>query len=229
MKANVTYTMNWIQLTNASWCPRGAFGFLSHSFSNVTNNQSISNPTAYLVVIGGYGGWPESTIEYDGYHGWGDVWITIDGIEWICTTSSALFGPRAWFGTAVLFQQNPQIIGTLSYKIPSRVYLLGGGDLGSHTTSNKKFFSVNGQTDAYWSSDMTNWFQVNYEEGGTVLKPKKASGTPIYATRFIPQYSSQEWCKTTADSQTVYTGAWGMTVVSFNFTSQTEVLIFYNY
>ena len=82
---------------------------------------------------------------------------------------------------------------------------------GNSTLSNKKYLSVEGKLDAYWSTDGIVWNQISYEEGG--------GSSPL------PQYSSQEWSSTVLKSSAVHLGMWGATMVEFNTTSRNEVRV----
>jgi hypothetical protein len=72
--------------------------------------------------------------------------------------------------------------------------------------------------DAYWTSNFINWYKINYEEGYRLNRNEIE-----YASRKLPSYSSQEWSKTTVDTKTVYSGMWGMTIISFQNSISNEV------
>ena len=229
MRATIQFKMEWIQHLNAPWCPRAGMALISHWYFNYTQTN-YSSSVERLVLIGGFGGWSDSSPLYDGLHGRADVWISYNGENWENMTENAPFGPRAWFGYAQVHKSDPRIdISALeSQPTPSRVFLFGGGDLGSEINSNQRFDNVNGRMDAYWSRDMIQWHKVNFEEGGGLSGENVNRGLPLYASRQVPWYSSQEWAKTVVNGNAIYLGVWGFTVVSFNSITKKEVSKIYN-
>ena len=187
----------------------------------------MSDSRERLVVIAGYGGFPQSHESYDGTHALADVWVSLDAIEWNKTTDNSIFGRRAFFGLAQMHGVDPRVDFIKSAtNMSAKVFIFGGGDLGFDLSSTKKLSTVSPRLDAFGSRDMITWTQINYEEGGGLTGNGVCQGTPMYATRKVPWYSSQQWSKVEINSQTVYMGLWGMTVVSFNRTTKAEVIFF---
>ena len=173
MKANITFTMTWHQYPNAPWAPRAGMGLVSQYYFDTAAQQTASDSAERLLVIGGFGGWNVSDDAYDGTHGWSDVWqLNTTDYSWFCLTPTSLFGPRAWFGYTLMHGADPRFdIVSTAITQPPRFFLFGGGDVGSHTATHQELYAVNGQMDAWWSRDMVQWTQVNYEEGYGLNSP----------------------------------------------------------
>ena len=148
MKATIQYKMEWTQHTNAAWSPRAGMAFLSHWYFdyNQTNyNASIER----LVVIGGFGGWSNDTELFDGLRGRSDVWTSTDGDSWTLMLDNAPFGPRAWFGYSQVQTSDPRLdisssttnSSLLKLNKPPRLFLFGGGDLGTSPDTNRRSVS----------------------------------------------------------------------------------------
>lgn len=187
------------------------FGLVGHWTFNESNGESYTNSQPWMMVFGGYGGWPESHPSYDGIHGVNDVWASKNGTSWTLIQPNASFSPRAWFGFSVLtsMQDVRRDISVTGYNNSGKIYLFGGGFIGSYINTNAIVNSMDAKLDAFYSRDGVTWIQINYQEGG--------------GKTFITQYSSQEWAKTTVNSATVYLGMWAMTVVAFNPTNTSQV------
>ena len=89
------------------------------------------------------------------------------------------------------------------------LFLFAGGNVGNSTGSNKKYLSMVGMVDGYWTRDAINWVKISYNEGG--------------APSTLPLYSSQEWTRTMVNAVAVDLGMWGSSMVIYNKNTKTEV------
>lgn len=200
---NYTYIVNWQQMENAPWAPRVGMSALSHWYFNSTAGQNYEQSIERLVVIGGYGGFLTAETNSNGFSCFNDVWMSSNGSNWVLLNSNASFGPRAWFAATVFHGEDPRLdIATKNQS--AYIFLVGGGSIGTSSTSNAVIQSMNGFSDLFRSRDGVNWVQVNFEEGG--------------GTTFVPKYSSQEWSQSNVNGESTYLGMWGMTVENFNTT-----------
>lgn len=146
---------------------------------------------------------------YDGFYTRSDSWASYDGFNWTLLNSTTAMKGRAWFGMAVMHAADPRIgVPLKDTALIPKIYVFGGGYIGSSSTSTRRVSTMIGYADAYWSRDGAKWVKINYEEGG--------------GRTTIPFYSSQEWSKTVVDTNEVYLGLWGHTVHSFNATTKAE-------
>lgn len=223
--SNYTYNLQWVQLDNAPWSPRVGMGAVSQYYFNTKLKETYEDAKERIVAVGGYGGWVESTSTtsstsstsngtYDGFYCRSDIW-TFNGTTWTQLNTTSALGSRAWFGMVTQTAADRRY-DIRSSTIPPKMYIFGGGYIGTVYGSKKRVTKMLGKADAYYSTDGITWTKINYEEGG---------GTTGYT-----YYSSQEWAKTVVDTDTNYLGLWGHTIVSFNFTTLTSVsLIHYLY
>lgn len=183
MFTNYTYHLVWKQMPNAPWSPRAGFVSLSYTNINISSNITMENSNGsynqHLYVIGGFGGWSSNPF-YDGFYCTNDVWMTTNGSFWIQLTSNATFGPRAWFDAKVL---------------NNYMFLVGGGNTGFNTRSNKQIIFMEGYPDIYRSTDGIAWTRINYEDGGGITT--------------LPKYSSQEWTSMQLNGKLSFLGKWG--------------------
>jgi len=159
-----------------------------------------------MVFTGGFGGFLEGTMEYDGYRSRADVWDSYDGLNWTIVAEEA-FPPRAWHTVCVL---HDLINSTLdlaenfkSEEMGPRLWMVGGGYIGGSTFSTRITIKMEGLADFWFARKGDDWQQVNYEQGNGVRK---------YDT-FVQYYSSQEWTQTIVDSKMQYLGMWGSSSV----------------
>lgn len=54
---------------------------------------------------------------------------------------------------------------------PPKIYIFGGGYIGSSITSTRRVTSMSGYADSWWSRDGSHWYKISYEEG----KPSAAT------------------------------------------------------
>jgi hypothetical protein len=222
MYVNYTYSFQWTQvLESASWSPRVGMGLVSHWWFNDTAGQTVDASQEYLVLIGGFGGWTNtSSLLYDGMHGRNDVWITLDGSNWTAANPNASFDGRGWMAVADLHGDDKRLSSLApSSTISGEIYLTGGGDIGFSTSSTQTITQMDGKLDAYWSRDMVVWHKINFQEGGG--RPSEIQR--LYSSKNLPQYSSQEWSRTTVDSEQIYLGLWGHSMETFNSATKLEV------
>jgi hypothetical protein len=219
--SNYTYRLQWQQLPDAPWSPRVGAGLVAHWY--FPPSLTVADSRERLVLVGGYGGWLDersvnananananAKTRYDGFYCRSDAWESYDGSRWSLLNASTSLKGRAWFGMSVLHDQDPRV------GVPKRgdavqapkMYIFGGGYIGSSTRSARRVTSMAGFADAHWSRDGASWTRISYEEGGGVSA--------------MPFFSSQEWAKTAVDTEAVYLGLWGLTVESFNFSSKAE-------
>lgn len=193
-------------------------GLVTHWFFNASLGETLADSRERMLLAGGYGGWlaygPYSS-RYDGFYCRADTWETYDGYNWTLINNNNTFQGRAWFAMTVMHGTTPN----LSYvphnpPQPARIYLFGGGYVGSVLGSKKKVTKMAGKADAFYSIDGITWVQINYQEGG--------------GSTTVPFYSSELWSKTIVDTNTVYIGKWGLTALSFNRTTKKPVNIFLN-
>lgn len=180
-------------------------GVVSQFYFNRSNDEDISDSRERMVLVGGYGGFPNtgSTASlYDGYISRPDTWHTYDGLTWEQLNWNNSFGSRAWMGIEVLHESTNKKI---EYPIldrkndqPPKIYIFGGGFIGFRTNSKRRVNEMQAKADGYWSYDAQNWVKINYEEGG--------------GTTTVPFFSSQEWTETIVDTNTEYIGRWGLTL-----------------
>lgn len=218
MYVNYTFILDWGQAEAPAYSPRLGFGMISHWYFNASEGQNYTDAVERLVVAGGYGGWLDEE-RFDGIRGRQDVWVSADPIagNWTLITDEVVFGERAWFAFGVLHGDDPRH-DIISQNNPGRVYVFGGGNIGSKTSSTAVIRTMDGKLDGYWSRDMVNWIKLSYEEGGG----QDAEIQKLYASKNVPLYSSQAWALTEVNSEPAYLGKWGMTMVSFNKTSGKE-------
>lgn len=48
---------------------------------------------------------------------------------------------------------------------PPKIYIFGGGYIGSSITSTRRVTSMSGYADSWWSRDGSHWYKISYEEG----------------------------------------------------------------
>ena len=93
----------------APWSPRVGAGVVSQWFFNRSDGESLEDSRERLVLMGGYGGWPNtgSTARlFDGYISRPDSWHTHDGVSWQQLNWNNSFGSRAWMGVQVLHESS---------------------------------------------------------------------------------------------------------------------------
>ena len=201
MFMNYTYETQWIQATSsAPWCPRCGMSVVSQNYFNILN-ETVADSRPRLVLVGGYGGFPVGHPQEDGVLCRADSWWSIDGTHWFLLNAAIEFGPRAWFGMAVMSGADPKLDFVYSNR-PPKIFLFGGGEIGQSATSKRKILLMNGKSDGWYTYDGIVWNQINYQEGG---------GKTV-----VPYYSSQEWSSTLVQGSVTYLGRWGMTLLSFN-------------
>ena len=212
-----TYVLGWVSLGTAPWNPRVAFGLVSQWYFN-ESTTTVDQAVERLVLVGGYGGLAADNANYTGIHCFSDVWQYINSTNanisgWTLLTSSGGFGDRAFFTLNTLHATDARynLVQTVNTTSP-RMYMFGGGILGTSTLMSAKNLTINGYSDAWWSRDGINWYQINFESGGDYF----------YGRSYQSLYSSQEWSKTIVNSQTVYLGLWGHTMVNFNTSTYQE-------
>jgi hypothetical protein len=199
-----------VTIKQAPWSPRVGMGLVSQQFYNSTAGENVTGSHERLVLVGGYGGEDVGDTNYDGIHCRSDVWESHDGRNWTMLTQDAGFGERAWFSMVVSHAaDNRYDITDTAKSLSPRMWMFGGGNIGTYTHTNARKYKMEGYYDTWTSRDGIVWTQVNYQEGG--------------GTSFLPQYTSQEWGKTTVDSNVLYLGLWGTTAVVFNATSKNSV------
>jgi len=203
-----TYTTQWTLLGNANWSPRAAMSIVSQEYFRPESpyNETIANSTARMVFTGGFGGYLDGTMEYDGYRSRADVWDSYDGLNWTMIAEEA-FPARAWHTVAVLHEVNDTTLDVVDSfaeeSMGPRLWMVGGGYIGGSTFSTRITIKMTGLTDFLFSRRGDEWQRVNYEQGNGVRK---------YDT-FVQYYCSQEWTQTIVDSKMQYLGMWGMTSV----------------
>ena len=159
-----------------------------------------------MIFAGGYGGWPSDNSQYTGVSCMSDVWA-YNG-TWTLLILNASFGNRAWFTMKVYYGANTEIDPTSL--LSPKIFLFSGGNIGNSTLTNKKYITMAGMVDGYWSRDGIMWYKINYDEGGAPSK--------------LPLYSSQEWTKTVVNAISVNLGLWGASMVLFNPSTTQEVI-----
>ena len=206
-----TYVLDWVSLGNAPWEPRVAFGLTTQWYFN-ESVTTVDHAVERLVLVGGYGGLPNDDANYTGIHCFSDVWQFINSTDknisgWTMLTSSAGIKDRAFFTLNTLHGADARynLVQTVNVTSP-RMFLFGGGIVGESTLVSSKNLVLVAYTDAWWSRDGISWYQINFQSGGDYF----------YGRNYQPLYSSQEWAKTVVNSQTVYLGLWGHTMINFN-------------
>ena len=205
MYNNYTYETKWNFYDTASWSPRVGAGLITHWYFNKTAGETENDARARMVLVGGYGGEPETKYGvanelYDGIYCKQEVWVSYDGGNFTLLTDKAAFGPRGWFGLNQMYRTGSfgdVRLDTVEDDAPT-MFLVGGGNIGQTATSQKKLSSMEGKLDMWFSRDGVDWKQINYMEGG--------------GTTGIKQFSSQPWTVSVVDGKTVYLGMWGMTL-----------------
>ena len=107
-----------------------------------------------MVIAGGYGGWPPESASYAGLYCQSDVW-SYNGSVWQLMNPAAQFGQRAWFTLRVYHATDPKVDPSSS--LSPKMFLFSGGNIGNSSTTNKKYLSMVGQVDGYWSRDAVTW------------------------------------------------------------------------
>ena len=197
-RSECSFAWNVLQ---APWTPRLGAGLVSQFYTNSNNSQESER----MIIAGGYGGWPYNNSQYTGVSCMSDVW-SFNG-TWILLISNASFGNRAWFTMQVYYGENTGIDPTSS--LSPKIFLFSGGNIGNSTLTNKKYLTMAGLVDGYWSRDGIIWNKINYDEGGAPSK--------------LPLYSSQEWTKTVVNAISVNLGMWAASMVLFNPLTKVEV------
>jgi len=209
MYNNYTYETKWNFYDTASWTPRVGAGLITQWYFNKTTGETENDARPRMVLVGGYGGAPE-TINgeanelYDGIYCRGEVWVSYDGGNFTLLTDAPAFGRRAWFGFNQMYLTGTNGDVRLDFIADDAptMFVLGGGNIGQTATSKKKLSSMEGLLDMWYSRDGANWKRINYIEGG--------------GTTGIKQFSSQPWTTSVVDGKTVYLGMWGMTMEFYN-------------
>lgn len=213
MYMSYTYELNWVSIGDAPWEPRVAFGLVSQWYFNETN-QIVDDATERIMLVAGYGGFPVENKGYTGIHCYSDSWSYDNATGWTRLSEDIGIGDRAFFSMNVMHDTDARynLVQTVNISSP-RIYLFGGGNVGNTTQSSRRYTSMQGYGDAWWTRDGSVWYQVNFESGGDYQ----------YGMNFQPQYTSEEWAKTTVNSQLIYLGLWGHTMENFNATLKEEV------
>ena len=213
---NYTYSVTWTNMGAAGFSPRAGASVVSQHYFNTTANETMANSTERIVLIGGFGGWLEDNVNYDGFRSRGDVWTTHDGYTWLQLTDgseSTALPPRAWSDAIVMHNQTFFGQDIVTPDMPPRIFMFGGGYIGDSTRSTKITTSMKAYADAYFSRDGITWTRVNYAQGG---------GTRGTYDTYVQFYSSQEWTASVVDSAAAYLGLWGH---SIEFCNNTIVLL----
>ena len=181
--------------------------------SNVEPNYRLQN---HMYIIGGFAGWPRTDKRWNGDRTRNDVWITTDGINWSLILppkgkNTMPFIGRAWHACANLHdtkdpsqgvqlqsaQKLSSVNGGEHPYVPSKLYLSGGGYMG--TKGNSDVRTLEGYVDLWWSYNGSMWFKVNHEQG------EKRS-----------LYSTNEWTTATGENDPYHNrGKWGHSMISF--------------
>ena len=143
---------------------------VSHWFFNVSLGETEDDSKERIVLIGGYGGCLDSQDCFDGYYCRGDIWSSEDGaMTWKQLAESTKFGGRAWMGVAVQHDSDPRFdlpVNNTRTGQPPKIFLFGGGFIGSRKGDKKIVSTMQGKADGYYSRDGITWHKINYEEGG---------------------------------------------------------------
>lgn len=162
------YDLQWKSFETAAWSPRVGFGLLVHIYYNQSIGETAADAKERMIVAGGFGGWPVTSRSlYDGFAARADIWESYDGTTFNLLTDSAYFGPRSWFGFALFPYAAPDgrsdsiellrdISESANGALP-RMWVFGGGNVGSTTRTKQKLDKVDAYADAYWSRDAVTW------------------------------------------------------------------------
>jgi hypothetical protein len=198
---------------------------VSQYYYNNTAGQTSTDPNAAfrLVLIGGFGGQLQGTPSYDGYVTRGDVWMSMNGTNWMMLgpDPNPTFPGRAWFGAHVMIRnegtmlENPLIDSALAANVlgdaPPRIYVFGGGYVGGLTSTTASQIGLLGRTDGLWTRDGITWTKINYEEGG-----HNGAGIRGSYDTYVKYFSSELWAKVSINNQFQYLGLWGHSIEGYN-------------
>lgn len=142
--------------------------------------------------------------------------VVYNKYKWRLLTQEAAFGGRAWFGLAAWTGNIPQedvTVQARKKKLPPRVWMVGGGNLGTEgpEAGSREVSQVEGRADAFWTRDGKNWTRANWQFGGPGLQR--------------PLWSSSDWaCFRAGSNAHVFRGVWGHSLVTFNTTTRISAL-----